>query len=317
MRNKNIIKAIAFITGVVILFIGSSYAFKSLDKNIEGYYFNEPENTINYLVIGDSECATSFSPMEIWKEYGYTGYNCGTCEQSPVDLYVLLKRLLKKQQPKVILMEANVLYRYDDFFVELSNVTDCYTKEILPIYKHHDEWKDILENSKKEKFIDPFKGIRFKTEIQPYKSGDYVKETKEVAKINKIALSYLNKVVELCNEKDIQLILYNSPSPLCWTYPEHNRTVMFAKKNELPYIDLNFHTEELGIDWFNDTYDKGDHMNFVGAKKVTKYMGVYLSEHTDLKDHRNEEKYTFWNEELNEYLKQTSQIHLEKTKANN
>ena len=39
-------------------------------------------------------------------------------------------------------------------------------------------------------------------------------------------------------------------------------------------------------------------MNYHGCMKVTAYLGEYLKEHTDLVDHRGDEAYRDWDEEL-------------------
>ena len=105
---------------------------------------------------------------------------------------------------------------------------------------------------------------------------------------------------------DIQLILYTVPSPVNWNYKRYNGIKDFAERNKLPFLDLNLKTEELGIDWATDTYDKGDHLNFFGAQKLTSYIGNYLSENSKLIDHREDEKYLFWNDIWKKYLKITN-----------
>ena len=52
----------------------------------------EPDNTMDYLVVGDSETYSSITPMEIWRQYGYAGYVCGTGGQH---LYVTERFLAK------------------------------------------------------------------------------------------------------------------------------------------------------------------------------------------------------------------------------
>ena len=56
-----------------------------------------------------------------------------------------------------------------------------------------------------------------------------------------------------------------------------------------------------------DTTDKGDHLSFTGARKVTDYMGDYLAQNFSLKDRRNESKYKVWNAGIRNYLKRTGQ----------
>lgn len=95
---------------------------------------------------------------------------------------------------------------------------------------------------------------------------------------------------------------------MCWTYEKHNSITAFAQKNHLLYIDLNLKNDILGIDWYKDTRDRGNHLNFYGAKKVSGYMGTYLSQHMNLTDHRKEKLYKAWNKELKRYLRLTKQI---------
>ena len=66
------------------------------------------------------------------------------------------------------------------------------------------------------------------------------------------------------------------------------------------YEDLNLN-DALGIDWASDTKDGGDHLNFDGAKKVSAYVGNWLSEAYGLKDKRNNPDYKHWEEDSVEY----------------
>ena len=68
------------------------------------------------------------------------------------------------------------------------------------------------------------------------------------------------------------------PSPDNWSYQKHNAVENYARENDVTYLDLNLSVEELGIDWTADTTDRGDHLSFTGARKVTDYLGDYLSE---------------------------------------
>ena len=57
---------------------------------------------------------------------------------------------------------------------------------------------------------------------------------------------------------------------------------------------LNKDNEKVGIDWTNDTYDRGVHVNIYGSKKATAYIGEILKTDYSLTDHRTDTKYADW-----------------------
>ncbi len=315
MRYKIIIKPLAFTIGLLILLV-----IMSDFLNHNGYYvgpyskmsgiLHAQKNSVDYLLIGDSECNASISPIEIWDQYGYTGYNCGIPGQKLQDTYYWFKKVLKHQSPKVVLLETNVFYRKFTYVNKLENSVDYGMKYNFPVFQFHNDWahfniKSLKIHPLKQESATPTKvieGFKFNPKISPYKKGPYIHKTDKVVDISDPALTYLNKIVELCNERHIQLILYSAPTPLCWTYAKHNTASLFAKENNLPYIDLNLHLRDLKINWSKDTRDKGNHLNYYGAKKVTTYVGKYLSLHTNLADHRGDKSYSHWNDAYQNYL---------------
>lgn len=50
----------------------------------------EQKDSIDMLVIGDSESMTSISPMELWKSTGITSYVCGQSAQRISESYYML-----------------------------------------------------------------------------------------------------------------------------------------------------------------------------------------------------------------------------------
>ena len=174
----------------------------------------EQKDSIDMLVLGDSESMTSISPMELWKSTGITSYICGQSGQRISESYYMLKHALDYQSPQVVLLETNMLFRY-------TNTPDS------------------LRSS-----------------------------------ISDTAMYY---------------------------FP----VLQYAGKYGIPYIDFNQKLKELGIDWKNDTLDKGDHLNLSGAHKVTDYMTMYLQEHYMLPDHRGDEKFTSWDTMASQYITET------------
>ena len=125
----------------------------------------------------------------------------------------------------------------------------------------------------------------------------------EIEEMPEINLYYLNKMKELCNQKQIKFILFEVPSPDSWNYKKHNRLSKYAKDNDLEFIDLNLYNKEIGMDWEKDSSDGGDHLNIYGAEKVSTFIADYLNENYNLPDRRSEKKYVKWNKQLKEYRK--------------
>jgi hypothetical protein len=310
---KKIIKQLVFILGLLVILIGLSYFFANVPAKLKGFS-KQPDYTLDYLAFGDSECAYTISPMEIWKKHGYSGYNSGVPGQRLQDTYYQMVSQLKSQSPKVILLETNAFYRDFNIFKDMQGSTDRISHKIFPVFQYHNRWKNLTNLSdfftfQRQPTI-PLKGLRYNLNINPYTKGPYVYETSEIQQIPEMPLYYLNKIRDLCNQKHIQLILFTVPSPVCWTYEKHNGVAAYAKKNHLLFLDLNLHVKKIGIDWNHDTKDAGNHLNFYGAIKATDYIGHYLSKHTELTDHRKDKSYKSWKNALKKYKKMTPAVNV-------
>ena len=71
----------------------------------------EPENTIQVIAVGDSECALAFAPNVIEEASGIVAYNCGTTGQYLYESYRYLRQAFESQQPKVVILETNTIYQ--------------------------------------------------------------------------------------------------------------------------------------------------------------------------------------------------------------
>ena len=77
-----------------------------------------------------------------------------------------------------------------------------------------------------------------------------------------------------------------------------------SKDLGVDYIDTNLLRDDIPIDWKKDTKDKGDHLNYNGAVKMTNYIGKYLDDTKLFKDKRNDTSYDNWNTCLDKFEKQ-------------
>lgn len=304
---KRIFTLIMFTLGLAGLLIASSYIFlpKSNEKNsgMEEFKANgilgEKDNSIDVLFLGDSEVYCAVIPLQIWQDSGYTSYVCGTSGQTLDYTEVMLKRTFENQSPKVVVLETNAIYRK----FTVKNVLFTEVSDYFSVFRYHNRWKtmkiDEINKAPEYAFTDECKGYRLKTLSKPgVKDQSYMAVTDKADPIEKINRNSVEKIKKLCDENGAKLVLVSTPSIKNWNYMRHNGIAALAKELGCAYIDLNLPANEVSIDWENDTVDKGDHMNYFGAKKVTSYLSEYL-ENTDLlTDKRDNPDYDAWNKAL-------------------
>lgn len=319
---SKIMKPLSFALAFILIITGLGYLFApkyapdidttSHIEKISRTIFNEEKDTVDFLVVGNSETYTSISPMEIFNEYGYTGFVSAIPSMKIQDVYYNLESIYQVQKPKVVLLEVDTTFRsYGRGPKNLQMTAEGWLKRLFPIFENHNRWKNIIKGSLHgyddlitEK--DPLKGYNYRIRIKKYKPKDWMKETDEVEQIRRINKVYLEKITKLCKENGTQLVLYSAPAPKNWNYKKHNAIVKYAKENDLEYVDMNLVVDKLGIDWSVDAWDSGDHLNYTGAMKTTKYMGEYLHNNCNLEDHRGDSKYDSWSNSWDEYQKVVS-----------
>ena len=230
--------------------------------------------------------------------------NGGVSRQYLVDTYDYLNKVLKYQSPKVVLLEANAIYRR----MSVNNVISTKSQKILPILQYHDRWKNLNSRDFTDKvkytWTDELKGFYYNTSVVPPKYvGDYMKNNKKKTGISTINKYYLDKIVDKCKDNNIKIILYTVPSTLNWNNKRHIEVMKYANSKNIAYLDLNLNVDELGIDWNFDSRDGGDHLNYYGALKITDYMGNYLYNLNILTNHKGDKKYDSWNKSYEMYEK--------------
>lgn len=260
----------------------------------------EPSDTVDVVILGDSESFTFLSPMHLWNDEGITSYIGGQSGQRIMETYYGLKRILKTQSPKVLILETNTMFNS----VALMSEVNCIAHEMgyyyLPVLKYHSLWKNLVE--KEPEIPKHYNGFEIRENVDPYTGGPYMIKTNEKAEKSNIVEFYMKQIKKLCDKNNIELLLVSAPSPMNHNYQKHNSIEQYALENDIAYIDLNMHIDELGIDWQTDTLDMGDHLNISGALKTTAYMENYLTENYVLEDHRGEEKYKDWDKRANEFM---------------
>lgn len=243
------------------------------------------------LIFGSSRAVYHYNPLIIQDSLNMTCYNCGHEGCGIITAYGLLRALYKHYTPKIILYE--VTPKYD--CIEGDNTS--FLGPLKLIYSKSDI-EDIFENvSYNEKFKMKSgmyrvnsKFIQLVTEnvmnrnptIQGFLSEDRhmnfepkIVAPEKTENYDSLKVSYLNKFVELCRSNGISLVFMVSPSYKMTSDAELEYMMIFAEKNNIPFI--NYYCYKPITENKEFFYD-GVHMNKTGADEYTK---VFVSENKD------------------------------------
>lgn len=336
MKGKKTVKWIA----VAALTLGSLFLLQRLlepkyvEDVVEGaliaeYYEEEKDPDVrehDVVFIGDCEVYENFSPAVLWQEYGINSYIRGSAQQLIWQSYYLLEDTLRYETPKVIVFNVLSL-KYNEPQKEAYNrmtlegmkwslskvksiqasMTDSehFLDYVFPILRYHSRWSDLDKEDVEYLFRSrrvSHNGYYMRVDVKPAENVPAGQPLADYS-FGENAMSYLDKMTELCEEKGIQLVLIKAPSLYPYWYDEWEEQVeAYAEEHGLLYVNFLELTEEAGIDFSQDTYDAGLHMNLSGAEKLSRYFGQILTEETAVTDRRDEPALCeAWEKKLAEY----------------
>lgn len=323
------------ITALVLLVIGSLYLLEKLlvpkymNNVVEGnliaaYYEEEKDHDV--VFIGDCEVYENFVPAVLWEEFGINSYIRGSAQQLIWQSYYLLEDTLRYEKPDVVIFNVLSL-KYNEPQKEAYNrmslegmkwssskvkaisasmlEEEQFLDYVFPILRYHSRITELTKEDFQYLFHRDnlfYNGYYMRIDVKP---AEHVPEGKKLAdyQFGDNAYDYLDKMVELCEEKDIELILIKAPSLYPYWYDEWEVQMEdYASEKGLTYINFLELTEECGLDFATDTYDAGLHLNLSGAIKTTNYLGKVLQEEYGLSSRAGEKHLSsVWKDKLEDY----------------
>lgn len=283
-----------------LLFLPKGNALEDGIQEPELYAFlAEPASSLDVVALGDSIPLCSLVPAYLWRDWGVTSYVCASTAQKPSQSLRILREFLSRQSPRVVLLETDQLYLQESVLDALMVRAEA----CFPVLRYHDNWKFVRPSQMLQKvsytYTTPEKGYHLRKLLEAYQSGDYMLPEDSVEPISSTALFQVRNIQELCLESGAMLVLYTAPNAASWNMPRHNAMEDLASGLGIPYLDGNL--DMAGIDWGIDTLDGGEHMNILGAEKVTAWLGAYLASTGLCPDRREEPGYGHWAEALEEF----------------
>lgn len=278
----------------------------------QGFYEMD-EDSVDVIFLGSSSAESSFIPQELYNNTGITSYNLACEQQNLLTSYYWLKEALRYQSPKAVVLECKYLLpcRADEPLnspeaftrkafdcMKWSSVKEEAVKTIctidksqsllsyyFPIIRYHSRWSELSNKD----FLSYYIKMSSHYELKGYTAfswyGNYESYTPfetnssaESAETVTVMQEYLDKMVELCQENNIELILTFTPS-VAGSVEKNKTLTQYALEHNLTYLDFNDKAlyNAIDYDFKRDNADEG-HANLWGAVKLTNYVGSILQD---------------------------------------
>lgn len=329
-RWKALIKCIAFISIFVLLFLYVQELLR--DKWAEGEYnvttkvrgfYEEKENTLDVIFIGSSQMYADMAPAVLFHEYGITSYDFCANEQPMWISYYYIKEALKHQTPKVIVLDVFTVYgedyeeegvthiNLDDLPMSLNKIAAIRDSVpagmrysfYFPLAKYHNTWTDFFEGKAELSFYhenDPYKGYSpfvFAADYEESAKPEVVNQ-RESEPIPERAGTWLRKIIDLCKEEGVPLVLIKTPNGNAERQKLYNSVSELAKETGTPFLNMNV------------LLDGQAHVNVLQAEKISMLMGEYLVSHYEFEDKREDPAYAEWVQDARLFYRQKAKCQL-------
>lgn len=323
MRNKikKVLLSIIFIFVLYIVLLKADNIFERKYSYSKYADFYEQKENFDVLFFGTSHMLLGVLPMELWNDYGIVSYNLANSSETLCTNYWQLVNALKYTNPKLVVIDlyaldaadkANqtYLHEFTDMLplspLKARIVTDLLPKDkwgeyLFELSLYHTRWNELSGDD-----IRPAKtsGKGAVIQYEVAKNVSPILISQDIYEDNeRVGKEYLQKIIDLCKERDIDVILTYLP----YSAPEGDQTVanagyIIASDNNISY--LNFFYEDMGnlqINYTTDCSDIGSHLNLSGARKTTEFIGQYIMDNYDIPDRRGDEAYSFWAADYEKY----------------
>lgn len=285
---------------LILLFFGGKifqpkwmYGDSPITLQVGGFY-EEPEESIDVLLLGSCNMYNAFNPLILWEKYGVTSYVFGSSDQELWTSYYYLKEALEYQKPKLVVLETLFLTHGDapnEFYnrraadyMRLSShklglinayitieqewkegqgdqIVEPifnYSNYVLPVLRYHSRWNELEEEDFEywsEKKSYVTKGGTPVFRHTTYEyNRDYMAPSAQSVVIKDKAYSYFSEIIELCKSNGIELVLVKSFSAYFWNDAQHKAVAQLADEYDVPFLDFNVEFQSYGFDLDTDFY---------------------------------------------------------------
>lgn len=238
-------------------------------------FLAEEDYSLDCIVFGNSDAYSGFIPAEFKKESMLNTYVSANSSQEMGAIDVLLNKALKRQKPKLVILEVDVLSAK-------STLIKSRTRAFTSLFTYHGRWKQLT----KDDFTslpaeclgkDENMGFIANSKEKPAKNRDYMEDSEYSSKISLRTKINLELFVNKCNEYGAEVLFVKLPSTDRWNTKRSNAIKAYSEELGVEFLDMNL-SEDYEIDFEHDFRDGGNHLNNHGAKRASEYLGRCVAE---------------------------------------
>lgn len=323
--RKHIFRVVSLILCLALsLGVAMQITVNKQSYEMSGWQLTEKDKA-DVLFFGTSYVHYGILCGELWEQNGIPAYNCGADGQNIDVTYWAIRNALDYVTPKVIVVD---IFSTSWSWIEKATVEDFHnTLDWAPWSKTKFELMRTLPKNQRLELMFPF--LHYHSRWEELKKNDFVKENhifggtsysgverqlkqdivskNEMGDVKDFMLQAVEDIITYCKNRDIQVVFTVMPGSHTPSQQRALNTVIaLGKKYGVETIDLHdFDVVDAKTDFY-DMRNMGNdatasHINFSGAKKVTRFLGNWLQENYDLKDRHGESGYENWEEKENLY----------------
>lgn len=279
--------------------------------------FFECGEDVDVLFLGSSHVINAVFPDMLWKEYGITSYNLGNHGEYLPTTYEVLRNALDYSTPQVVVVDMFTVSQMGTYYNKsFSHVSldafpltrtkfnsintlfediDTKCEFISNFCLYHTRWDEYLSLSP-EYTPSVLKGAEMRVNVET--SVGTLMESDDKEETMTDGIQALIKIKELCEKEGIDLICINIPySGFENRDAATNYAATIMQETGITYLNFRNENSELKLNPKTDYYDK-QHVNPLGGRKVTEYLGQYLLENCGVVDRRESETANQWNQDI-------------------
>ena len=307
MKKSSVMIEIVVFLLLLMLCYGRYYEvvrYKDIDNGggIENY--SAVKSDVDVAVYGSSHAGCTVDNSILWNEYGITSYTIGSSMQKTDGIYMYMLDSFSSKKPQIALVETYTLSEITDSQIDMDRSV-LTTRFSIPSVKYIiDRCLSMGESRERiEELIfrmpivhSRYKELSrrdFKNEMaynRGYRGSDECSVqappalTDEVDEVPEVAAEYIDKIIELCDKNDVQLVFFTAPfSATEQDVKKQNGIHEYLESKGQICLDFLTDYEKYDIDFDLDMREFS-HLNNIGAGKITRGIGEYLTANYPISD---------------------------------